>query len=82
MPADIRLRYEIIKGTRRLTDGEHTYWTDSLSGRVRWASIDWPNDGLGIASHGGEPTLLRAVEAAEANRRDRVALRAGMAGSR
>lgn len=72
---DITLRHEIIRGSKRLTDGVHHYWTDALSGRVRWAATDWPNDGIGIASHGGEKTLEAAIEAAEASRRERVLYR-------
>ena len=65
----IKIRIELVRGVRRLTDGAHTYWRDGA--RVRWAVIDWPDRGEGGQSHGAAGDLPRAIEAAEAARRER-----------
>lgn len=48
----------------RLTDGKHVYWNDGRLVRwSRYASMaDWPDDGLGVVSHGGARTLRAAIE--------------------
>ncbi len=36
-------------------------WKPAADYRVRWAEISWPDDGLGIYSHGAAPTILSAL---------------------
>ena len=67
---DITIRFEIIRKVRVLTDGTNMYWR-AWDGRIRWALIDWPDDGIGVRSHGAAPDLLLAIEDAEQARRIR-----------
>ena len=52
-------------------------WRDNMALRPpwRWAILSWPDDGFGIAGHGGAMTLKKAFTAARENRalRDLVA---------
>jgi len=65
----IKISIAMVRKVRRLTDGIHVYWRDGL--RVRWAIIDWTDNGLGGRTHGAAVDLLRAIEDAEQARRDR-----------
>ena len=49
--------------------GRYSLWFEKRSQRVRWALRDWPDDGLGITTHGHADDLDAAVEACEANHR-------------
>ncbi len=55
----------------------YQFWRDDMPLRPpwRWARIEWPDDGFGIAGHGGAMTLHGAMLAAGKNRalRDLVA---------
>ena len=65
-PDVIRIRFEVIRKARILTDGTHVFWSDGR--RVRWALIDWPDNGIGTRSHGAGDDLLLALEDAWSER--------------
>ncbi len=48
--ADVLVAYERYK-----------IWKSPADFRVRWAEISWPDDGLGIFSHGAALTVLDAL---------------------
>lgn len=65
-PPVIKLRFEIVRKARVLTDGVHLFWKDG--NRVRWALVNWPDDGLGTRTHGAGDDLLWAIEDAWSER--------------
>lgn len=60
----IELQPHDVKG--QYTDGEYKFW--KADGRVHWALMEWPDDGLGLPGHGSAPTLQGAVQAAHSDR--------------
>lgn len=62
-------------------DGRYRLWPDQAPGstRWRWALDTWPDDGLGIPTHGACASLALAVEACKEHDRQRQAVTAGTA---
>jgi len=54
------------EGHTVLTDGRHVFFACTWTERVRWALRDYPDDGLGIRTHGAAKTLELAVQDARA----------------
>ena len=52
-------------------DGQYRLWPDRTpgSGKWRWALKDWPDDGLGIQSHGSAASIEEAARACAENLR-------------
>ena len=50
-----------------ILNGRYRLWRDPLTFRWRWARSIFPDDGVGCASHGSEPTRQRAAGAAVAH---------------
>ena len=75
MAPTIQTRVHENGPTVLVKDG-YQFWRDDTALRPpwRWALIAWPDDGIGIAGHGGAMTLADAMFAAGKNRalRDRV----------
>ena len=66
--ASVELRREAIddEGHTILTDGPHVFFPCSWSPRIRWALRSFPDDGVGLRTHGAAWTLEEAVR--DANR--------------
>jgi hypothetical protein len=56
----MQIYIEEVRGIPTRTDGTHVYWIDNH--RVRWALIDWPNDGVGVRTHGAALSLELAMQ--------------------
>jgi len=65
-PSVIKVRVEVVHRAPVLTDGVHVFWRDGA--RVRWALIDWSDNGLGTRTHGAAEGLLWAIEDAWSER--------------
>ncbi len=50
----------------RILDGRYRLWLRQ-DGRIGWALVDWPNDGLGIQNHGAGDDEVEAYNLARAH---------------
>ena len=71
MTMDIEKREIDAGGGRTVTvytvlSGKYRIWKD-LMGFHRWCIDQWPDDGIGIKSHGSSMTIEGAVEACKRN---------------
>lgn len=69
LPDDIRWVYLPLGVPGLLVRGKYRVWFDvhSPTHRVRWARQAKPDDGIGIQTHGGSPSLMGAIAAARAH---------------
>lgn len=70
-PLKVRIETFVFKEERHkvltCVDGRYVIRT-SLAGKgFRWAMRHWPNDGIGVPTHGREDSLEDAIQAAHAN---------------
>lgn len=70
-----------VNGTRitilTCLDGKYVLWRRER-GRYRWALREWPDDGLGIRTHGAGEDLVDAVQQCHENHRLRKEVHADL----
>ncbi len=58
-----------------MAEGRYRFFRCTWTSRIRWALVNYPDDGLGISNHGATNTLTEAAIAAYHNRELRKAAR-------
>lgn len=62
------IKEEVVEGNHSTVvhtalNGRYRLWIDSFTHKIRWAVFPWPDDGLGLFSHGSAYTADAAFDA-------------------